>query len=66
MNTLLFDESRPIQFQDVLPSKVDMVVIGGGEAGICKAPRLKHSVTTADRVAFSRLAIVWGRLSMYA
>jgi hypothetical protein len=38
VNTLLFDESRPIQFQDVLPSKVDVVVIGDGEAGICTPP----------------------------
>ena len=35
MNTLLFNESRPIQFQDVLPSKVDVVVMAGGVAGVC-------------------------------
>lgn len=54
MNTLLFDESMPIQFQDVLPSKEDVVVTGDSEAAICTALRLTHSVTTADKVAFSR------------
>ena len=61
----IFNEQTPKQFNDPLPSKTDVVVIGGGIAGICSALYLaqrgvKVVVCEKGRVAGEQSSRNWG------
>ena len=62
---MIFDETRPVAFQDALPAAVDTVVIGGGVAGICTAYYLATQgvsvlVCEKGRVAGEQSSRNWG------
>ena len=61
----IFNEQTPKQFNDPLPTKTDVVVIGGGIAGICSALYLaqrgvKVVVCEKGRVAGEQSSRNWG------
>ena len=62
---MIFDESRPVPFTDDLPGQVDVVIIGGGVAGICTAYYLNKAgisvlVCEKGRVAGEQSSRNWG------
>jgi glycine/D-amino acid oxidase-like deaminating enzyme len=62
---MIFDESRPTQFHDKLPARVDVVVIGGGVIGISTAFFLAKAgyavlVCEKGRVAGEQSSRNWG------
>ena len=62
---MIFSEQTPVQFKDALPARVDLVVIGGGIAGIATAwfarqRGLSVLVVEKGRVAGEQSSRNWG------
>ena len=62
---MIFTGDEPVSWQDPLPDKVDVVIIGGGVAGVCTAWFLAEQgvhalIVEKGRVACEQSSRNWG------
>ena len=62
---MIFDGSEPVTFQDTLPDKVDVVIVGGGVAGVTAAwflsqQNLSVAIIEKGRIACEQSSRNWG------